>query len=793
MRNWFVALCTALVLCAGSFSCEKENNAPSWAECVSSNDCPLGLDCYEWQCRYPCDENCPPCDCPVGSVCDTRIGYCTGTSDCPGFGPERCDGVDNDCDGRTDEDGVCNDCEPGSFLPCVVDHLYGPCAVGQMLCLTNGSPSGICQPVEGPEPEVCTDRVDNDCNGAVNDGCPCDVGDSHPCGPDSAVGACRQGVQLCEGDVWGTCTGAIFPEPEVCGDRVDNNCNGEVDENCGCEDGATRACLTGMDGVCAAGTQTCNTSDHTWTPCLPFSPSSTETCNGLDDDCDGVADEDVCFCPAGATRACYTGLLGACEAGSQTCSADGRNWSPCATTYVRVSETCNGVDDDCDGEADEEVCTCVSGATRSCDTGREGICSNGSQTCSADGRSWSPCLPVLSPIREDCTNGLDEDCDGLVNNGCACDAGVTYSCVTTLAGICADGQAVCQPDGSGYGFCVPLLAPTDETCNGLDDDCDGVADEDVCFCPAGATRACYTGLLGACEAGSQTCSADGRNWSPCATTYVRVSETCNGVDDDCDGEADEGLINACGICGPVPPELCDGLDNDCDGAIDDGCECTIGTFRSCGTDMGPCVVGTQTCLDNGFGLGQWSDCGGTYVGPTPEVCGDGIDNNCDGFIDNGCTTPICTTPGSPEICDNGLDDDCDGLVDEGCTGPGRYEHCWTLPATAPRVAFEGCTGWAILTGPGDGIDGRLVCTRPWSLIAETTGASSFCFAVALDSGQYIEYNSVSDLVPDYWGCVGPYPPGTLNGAHTATLGGAPAAFTLVDNRLGGCNFRYRRP
>jgi len=102
------------------------------------------------------------------------------------------------------------------------------------------------------------------------------------------VGTCRSGTRICAGGVFGTCTGEVKPVTEICGDRIDNNCNGSVDEGCApppspCVDadadgyfGITAICVTGND---------CNDSDPA------VNPGAVEVCNGIDDNCDGQVDE----------------------------------------------------------------------------------------------------------------------------------------------------------------------------------------------------------------------------------------------------------------------------------------------------------------------------------------------------------------------------------------------------------------------------------------------------------------------------------------------------------------------
>lgn len=148
--------------------------------------------------------------------------------------------------------------------------------------------------------------------------------------------------------------------------------------------------------------------------------------------------------------------------------------------------------------------------------------------------------------------------------------------------------AVCMANGS---CCLPY----NETCNNLDDDCDGTIDS--------FSEGCG---VGACANGTKTCTAG--SWGSCSTDGLSTSETCNNVDDDCDGSVDESLS------------------------------------QECGTDVGACVKGTQTCS-----AGNWSACGGSYVGPTDEIC-NSIDDNCNNITDeqNICNNTIVINLEFPE-------------------------------------------------------------------------------------------------------------------------------------------------
>jgi len=181
----------------------------------------------------------------------------------------------------------------------------------------------------------------------------------------------------------------------------------------------------------------------------------------------------------------------------------------------------------CEGEGYE---SCYGGPQG---TEAHGACRAGQRQC--EGSLWGPCIGEATPTRERC-NRVDDDCDGVVDNGFERDGALCFA--SNTQGVCrSQGTWHCSKDGRSSLCDAPTIAPTAEICDGKDNDCDGQIDDDAI--PEGE-RTCSTGRAGVCSAGERRCvNATVR----CVQSTQASSEICNRLDDDCDGEVDEHCAN----------------------------------------------------------------------------------------------------------------------------------------------------------------------------------------------------------------------------------------------------------
>jgi hypothetical protein len=719
-------------ICTGDRSC----NAFGLTECTAST--PSNEECngLDDNCSGQIDEETSGTECLVVN----SFGACSGLEECAagklsclGEEPklELCDGEDNDCDSLIDEDFA--DTDGDGIADCLENDKDGDgIADGLDNCDSTFNPDqkdfdldtigDVCDPDDDndltpddldcmphdaeshPGGEEICDGKDNDCNALVDEGhadtdsdgwkdCVDDDDDNdgtldgqdckpldpftYPGGEEVCDGldnncdfAADEGFEDVDGDGKADCV-----DSDLDGDGADNdvdNCPAIINE--GQEDldgdGVGDHCDSDIDGdAIPNGADNC--------PALKNTLQADSDSDGMGDLCDDDDDNDQIpdgedNCPLVANfeqiDSDEDGLGDACEGDTD---GDGvANGQDCApnnpAVYPGAEEVCDGADNDCDLAEDEGFV----------DSDFDGI-----KDCvdADDDNDGDPDETDCSSLNKAIYTGAAEVCDGVDNN---CDELVDedLGSLSCGKGACSHKIAVCT-EGKTQ-FCDPYEGAAIEICDNVDNDCDGLTDEDL------GTTNCG---LGACAHNIANCA----NGQPqeCDPLEGAAEEFCDGIDNDCDGKTDQGMPSiACGkgacfhtvqscVGGVImdcnafegaQPESCDGIDNDCDGDDDEG----LGTVL-CG--VGECLHDMDYCVD-----GKVAICN-PFQGAAVEIC-DAEDNDCNGLVDENllpvtCGKGICThtveacIEGVPQACDplegalpeqcDGFDNDCDGLVDEG--------------------------------------------------------------------------------------------------------------------------------
>ncbi|MBM4371221.1 MAG: hypothetical protein FJ098_06180, partial [Deltaproteobacteria bacterium] len=518
--------------CVG-LECGDDGCGGSCGSCWASEQCFFGSCASDGEPGAPCGED---GDCADGGPCLDWQGDLVCAPPCDPADPEPCPGDWECITAKGYEHSFCiPPCEPATC-----DELGAECGEPEDGCFGVADCGGCGDDAVCTEDFLCACLYETCGEVCCAEGVPC------------VDGACQSGPPPCDppcpAEAWcddGTCVPKKGPG-ESCGfdveclaglactgglccagsdatcDGVDDDCSGAADEDWVSDSSCGQ-------GYCKANNSPSTCEGGVEVPCEPGEALTPDdaTCDSVDDDCDGEADDDYVTDDSCGVGLCKTANIpGACLNGVEFDCLPGQPLGP-------KDLLCNGVDDDCDGQTDEDYLPSSKCGFGWCQTAAiPSACMNGFEI---------PCQPGLPLASDDVTcNGVDEDCSGAADEDFIpdTDCGVGWCQESATPSSCVQGiEAPCEPG-------VPL-GDLDSACDGVDEDCDGLLDED--FVPDVSCG------LGYCAAAASPSSCEAGVLDPCTpgAPLVLVDDDCDKVDGDCDGEVDEDAATVCIYGGPV--------------------------------------------------------------------------------------------------------------------------------------------------------------------------------------------------------------------------------------------------
>ena len=475
---------------------------------------------------------------------------------------EVCDGQDNDCDGRVDDNDPTLSGASTWYADADLDG-YGGTQFEATACeapsgyVDNNADCNDWDMSSHPGAEEVCDGADNDCDGTLDEDDATDASTWYLDSDGDGFGTTSITATACDAPAGyslhaGDCDDA---DPQYNPGALEADCTDPNDYNC---DGSVGYADADSDGFPAC--EDCDDAS------AAVNDSAVEVCDGQDNNCNGLVDADDSAIADAATW--YGDADGDGYGGSQftaqECSAPQgyvASSDDCddldATSFPGAVEICDGADNDCDQETDEGVQTTFYADG---DSDGFGDSSTTTESCStpigyvANGDDCDDNSAQVSPAAYELCDSVDNDCDAAVDEN-ALDESTWYADTDSDGyGDSASSQTACDaPSGfvanrddcnDADGTISPAAT---EDCDAVDNDCDGVTDEDDASdagtwyadsdsdgygSDAEATTACsqpsgYVATGGDCDDGA-------------GTVNPGASEACNGVDDDCDGVGDAG-------------------------------------------------------------------------------------------------------------------------------------------------------------------------------------------------------------------------------------------------------------